>query len=197
MGDTYEAIVDADATAKEAAQLAVRVVEMLQRRGIIAGERTDCVLGGADGIGYPSGPNYEDAVEPHVHNDSCRGQPHLDFRQLWTNGLAVDVGRRVFYSMTGENALVCSACRTRSEMEQFPDALHEAINEWYAGTGPGQFACPHCSALAPITLWSWDPPWAFGYLGFTFWNWPPLRASFVRDVGALLGHRTVVVRGKL
>ena len=197
MGDTYEALVDADATAEEATQLAVRVVEMLQRRGIIAGERTDCVLGGADGTGYPPGPHYEDAVEPHVHNDSCRGRPHLDVRQLWTNGLAVDVGKRVFYSMTGETAVVCSACQTRSEMEPFPDALHEAINEWYAGTGPGQFACPHCGARAPITVWTWDPPWAFGYLGFTFWNWPPLSVTFIQDVSAVLGHRTVVVRGKL
>jgi hypothetical protein len=197
MSDTYQTIVDADATAEKAADLAAGVVETFQRRDIIAGERTDCVLGSADGTGYPPGPNYEDAIEPHVHSDVCRGQPHLDIRQLWTNGLAVDVGRRVFYSMTGEQALVCRSCGSRIALDRFPASLDEAINEWYAGAGPGQFSCSFCGAPVAVSAWTWDPPWAFGYLGFTFWNWPPLKANFVRDVGTLLGHRTVLVCGKL
>jgi hypothetical protein len=197
MGDTYETIVDADATADEAAVLARRVVEDLIRRGIIVAERTDSVLGSDDGTGYPPGPNAEDAVEPHVHDDRCRDLPHLDFRQLWTNGLGVRVGRRVFYSMTGEQALVCRHCGSCIDLDTFPPALDEALNEWTAEMGTGQFACPRCKVSDPIAVWTWDPPWAFSCLGFTFWNWPPLSTSFVRDVSALLGHRAVVVRGKL
>lgn len=39
--------------------------------------------------------------------------------------------------------------------------------------------------------------YGIGKLGLTFWNWPPLSASFVREVTELLGHRSVLVRGKL
>jgi hypothetical protein len=45
--------------------------------------------------------------------------------------------------------------------------------------------------------WRWQPPWGFGYLGFEFWNWPPLSQGFIAEVGRRLGHRTVLVAGKL
>jgi hypothetical protein len=69
--------------------------------------------------------------------------------------------------------------------------------EWYEQKGPGILACPHCGEERPITEWQHDPPWGFGYLGFEFWNWPPFEPSFVEAAAKQLGHRVILVEGKL
>jgi hypothetical protein len=198
VGDLYQTIVDRDVTSDVAGGLGQRVVGDLIRRGVVTGKRSGCVLGGS-GMGYPPGPNAEAVVVPHVHTEACRNLPHADFRRDRTNGLDVEVGRRrrVYYSMTGEQALVCRRCGTRLDVDTFPPALDMAVNEWAAQTGEGRFVCPRCGVGDLISEWRWDPPWGFGCLGLTFWNWPWLRDSFVQDLSALLGHRTVRVYGKL
>jgi hypothetical protein len=38
----------------------------------------------------------------------------------------------------------------------------------------------------------------FGHLGFTFHNWPPLRAAFIEEFARhLSGHRIVLLDGKI
>ena len=58
--------------------------------------------------------------------------------------------------------------------------------------------CPYCRQAAGLNDWYWGVDWpvAVGFLGFTFWNWPPLSSSFIAQVQAHLGHRIVVTRGK-
>lgn len=55
--------------------------------------------------------------------------------------------------------------------------------------------CPSCGAAFPVTEWSFEPGFAFGNLGFTFWNWPPfLSGRLIDEVGRLLSpHRVVLV----
>jgi hypothetical protein len=36
-----------------------------------------------------------------------------------------------------------------------------------------------------------------GCLDLTFWNWPPLAEEFVAQVAERLGHRVIVMLGKL
>jgi hypothetical protein len=45
--------------------------------------------------------------------------------------------------------------------------------------------------------WTFDPPWAFGNLGFKFWEWPPLKRRFVDEIKGLLGHEIVMISGKV
>jgi hypothetical protein len=71
----------------------------------------------------------------------------------------------------------------------------DAIGRWYEG-GSGEVTRAHCGRDVGLNDWRWDPTWAFGCLGFTFWNWPPLRDSFVTEASRLLGHRIAVVVGK-
>jgi hypothetical protein len=33
----------------------------------------------------------------------------------------------------------------------------------------------------PLASLEFDPPWAFGNLGFKFWNWPPLEEPYRTD----------------
>jgi hypothetical protein len=73
-----------------------------------------------------------------------------------------------------------------------------ALGDWYDG-GAGEVCCPNCGSPITINEWHWPADWpvAVGYLGFTFWNWPRLNATFVQRLGDLLGHRLVVTRGKV
>ncbi|HEX8632054.1 MAG TPA: hypothetical protein VF755_28170 [Catenuloplanes sp.] len=56
-----------------------------------------------------------------------------------------------------------------------------------------------CARRIGFNDWHWIGGWPFavGFLGLTFWNWPPLRIAFVAEVAHHLGHRVVVTRGKL
>jgi hypothetical protein len=179
MGDYFDIIVDEEATEDEAPVLAASVVEWLISEGIIGSEMTDNVLG--SDLGYPPGPNNEKAGGDKV--------PHL-----WTNGMHVITGRTVFHPMQGEVSLICSEC---GERLQWSDEWSDAVGEWYDRKGQGLLACVRCGHTKPITEWRHDPPWAFGNLGFQFWNWPPLTESFIELVSQRLGHKVVHVYGKL
>jgi hypothetical protein len=183
MADWFQDIVDRDASADEAGRLAAVIRDWLITDGIVQGNpNTGCVLGNT---GYPPGPEcWKAVVEP----------PDLSFLRLVTNGMAIITGRRVFHSGQGEFAVVCRGCGARScGGERWEDA----VREWHRGSGPGVVACPACGHAEPVAEWGYDPPWGLGALAFEFWNWSPLRESFVAEVTRRLGHRTVLVTGKL
>jgi hypothetical protein len=182
MSDFFQAIVDLDASEREAPESAARIREWLIAGGIIENRMTDCILG--NDPGFPPGLNYIRATE--------RTDPLLF--QVRTNGLEIIVKREVFCSISGEQMLICSACSGRFEP---PEGWHDAIDEWSQRKGPGLLACPACNAERPITEWQHDPAWGFGNLGFQFWNWPRLKTSFIEEVSARLGHRVVLTFGKL
>jgi hypothetical protein len=182
MGDYFQIIVDKDATEKDAPVLGSSIRDWLILEGIIGREMKDNVLG--SDLGYPPGPNYGKAVDEEIDN----------LQELWTNGLDIIAKRTVFNSMPGGVELVCAGCGLRFEP---PDEWSEAISEWYDQRGPGNLGCHGCNGVRPITEWQHEPPWGFGYLGFQFWNWPPLKESFIEEVSRRLGHRVVYVEGKL
>jgi hypothetical protein len=182
MGDCFQVVVDRDATQSEAAELATTIHRWLIDEGIVLADPPDCVL--SSDVGYRAGPHYEKATS----------MAHEHLWRLRTNGLDLITKRTVFHSGQGGFELVCVACADRFEpTEQWG----EAIDEWHKNKGVGMLACPSCGHTQPITDWLHDPPWGFGNLGFKFWNWPPLRESFVEEIGKRLGHRVVLVAGKL
>ncbi|MER6594610.1 hypothetical protein ABT214_22720 [Micromonospora purpureochromogenes] len=185
MGDWFETIADVEATAEEADRLGVEVLSWLVEQGIVMAEQTDCILGGT---GYAPGPDYGIAVTQHYAHMHRQG----------VNGLNVVTGRAAFYSM-GVDRIVCPHCQSaavdQDDEEHWP-SFSESIDSWYAG-GSGVESCPHCGKSAGLNEWHWSPPWGFGYLGFEFWNWPPLDPGFITDVANLLGHRVVTPCGKI
>jgi hypothetical protein len=179
MGEYFQRIVDLQASDEEADELGASVLAWLVDSGVV--EATDRDYHDWPGGGYAPGPCYETAVvEP---------REELDLR--WNNGLHVITGRTVFYS-DGVDAIACPACQTAVAWGQ----LSDAIDEWYAA-GAGTRRCGGCGRVMGLNDWRWQPPWGFGYLGFEFWNWPPLAQGFIAEVGRRLGHRTVLVAGKL
>lgn len=186
MGDYFQTIVDTEAAREEAGLLASKIILRLAEQGIIEKTLRECVYSG-NGMGYPPGPNYRQVVD--VPDGCC------DYTLgLVTNGLGVIIGRTVFHAGQEGLELVCPKCGDRTDGG---DRWDDAVGEWHRGKGDALFACPKCGHAEPVTQWPYNPPWGFGSLGFEFWNWPPLKASFIREVSEHLGHHTVLVRGKL
>lgn len=196
MGENFQVIADVEATEAEAPALAGTVVSWLAGMGIIASAATgDCLLG--TGPGYPPGQNYMTAVS----------EPGHTLLRLRTNGVEVHTTKTAFVPVQGEfGPVACPHCGhaavledpetgdTTVHWERFSDAL----DQWWAGEH-GLVACPHCQLAAGLNDWQWAGDWpiAVGFLGFTFWNWPPLSKAFIAQVAAHLGHRVVVTKGKL
>lgn len=180
MGDCFQIIVDKDVSADDALPLASRVREWLVARTIIEPGLSDCALGSP---GHRPGVGQQAALE----------RPDADLWSPEVNGLVISTGRTVFFNIGCE--LTCRACGAR--VEPADDDWSDAVDDWYRGNDDAVFACPECQQTDRLTDWSGECPWGFGNLGFTFWNWPPLSEGFVREVSQRLGHRTVLVRGKL
>jgi hypothetical protein len=185
MGDWFQIVVDEGVSFADAEQLSREILRWLTERGIVQAIPVQCVLG-RDELGYPPGPNCGEAVEGLWHEHQL-----LDLR---VNGLQVDIGRRVYHPMQGEISLFCPGCGIQSE---FHDDWQSALLEWLKSKGDGILRCSKCEHTGSVTEWIYDPPWGFGELGFTFWNWPVLRQSFVEEFCAQFGHRTAFVAGKL
>jgi hypothetical protein len=195
VGDNFQIIADVEAEEAEAPELAASVVSWLAGAGIIAGDPTDCVLG--TGPGYPPGPHYAAAVT----------SPDGMLLRLWTNGVEVHTTKTVFCPVQGEvGPVACPRCGhlmvledpATGEMTAHWDPFSDALGQWWAGE-PGTVTCPQCQQPCGLNDWHWigDWPIAVGFLGLTFWNWPPLSQSFITQVATHLGHRVVLTQGKL
>ncbi|MFL6055146.1 MAG: hypothetical protein ACJ72W_19875, partial [Actinoallomurus sp.] len=128
--------------------------------------------------------------------------PYPYLHGLRPNGLQVITGRTVFYSM-GAKQITCphSDMAIHFDLDSGQpgnawETVSATIDTWYSG-GSDTHSCPTCGRSAGLNEWRWEPPWGFGYLGFEFWNWPPLTDDFVTDVSRQLGHRVVCPYGKL
>jgi hypothetical protein len=195
VGDWFQVIADVEASEAEAPALAASVIGWLRDARIIAGQPADCVLG-AD-AGYPPGPRYVAAVT----------SPDEGLPGLRTNGVEVQTARTFFYPMQAAlGPVTCPYCGQILELEKrstggptaYWDLFSDAVEEWMA-CKPGVVTCPQCRRAAGINDWQWagDYPLVVGFLGFKFWNWPPLRQSFISEVAAHLGHRVAFTGGKV
>ena len=189
MSEWFQTIVDIDATEAQAPALAAATLGWLVKENIVQEVETDCVLAG---VGHAPGRDYASIVtvpDPHLHT-------------LRTNGLRVITERTVFWSM-GIEQITCPHCAsvTRFTIDHGgPDENWEEVSKiigiWY-DTGDAAHSCPSCRRLVLLNDWRWQPEWGFGYLGFQFWNWPPITDDFVATLSSRLGHRTVRPSGKL
>jgi hypothetical protein len=191
MGDRFQTLVDLDVTSADAAGLAVRALDWLVGEGIVSSLRTDCVLGARDG--NPPGEQWAKAVS----------EPEL----VPSDGLKIETGRTVFWGGQGDALYaICPRCAGQiwfyteswDWIEGARDAFDAAMEVWNE-TGEATVACRHCAQASDLSSWRWaDDYFAFGYLGFEFWNWPEFDPRFLTDFACVLGgHRVVRVSGKL
>jgi hypothetical protein len=185
MGDHYQKIVDRDVSEDEAPRLAQHLRDWLIARQII--EPTPSA-DFEDEPMYRPGPAYRSTLaQPDVDEEDF-DEEDLDDEA----GLQITVGRTVFWSIDTE--LTCRACGHRFEPGE---DWSNAADAWYEGNDSVTYACPKCGGQERLTEWSGDWPWGFGNLGLEFWNWTNLSEQFEREVAEKLGHRIVIVRGKL
>jgi len=197
MGDTFRIIVDSTASPQEAPVLAKEVMDYMIGRRIIQAERGEGVLG-KDG-GYRPGENVEEALASWTPHHSPGGPLAIDkiasdLRRWATNGVEETIGRTVFHNFgAGLDVVRCPVCQANNVESDWGDA----VGRWYRGDDLAPFQCRSCNESSPLTDWTFDPPWAFGHLGFEFWNWPPMKRSFIDKIAGILGHKVVLVAGKV
>lgn len=187
MSDYYETIVDRDALVRRAADEAAFVVKWLVAQKIIVGKPDDECVPRDEAPGYRAGPEAEMATD---------GQSCEDIRTSdgWV-GMSVLIGRRFFEGdLSSEIEVFCPSCRAKSAAKK-PWKL--AADNWLNGKSPYQVKCQRCGLSTKITEWVCDPPNVFGNVGFRFWNWPPLSASFLSRLSQSLGHRLVLTQTSL
>jgi hypothetical protein len=181
MGNRFQKLADIDAAPDEAQRLAIAIMEWLIKSEVVAPAGTGCVLG--DGPGHAPGLRYAEAVVVPDHA----------LLRLKTNGVNAVTGRTVFHNgQSGVERISCPHCGVVADWDDVADT----IGTWYEG-GHGSRPCVGCQRRVGLNDWRWEPPWGFGHLGFTFWNWPQLRPEFVAEVSARLGHRVIWIADKL
>ena len=151
----------------------------LVQRGVLLPEQNDFVYGDQ---GHPPGPNAAEAFD---------GDWPL-INELAMNGVEVTIGRQ--FTEIVMSAVRCPHCRRR--FYPMPNAVDDAMTRWLECGETRDAVCPACGRVADLNDW-FDPPWGYGELTLTFWNWPPLRDGFVASVAEVLGHRVRVISGKL
>lgn len=192
MGLWYQCVVDRDVRSEdEARELGAVILTWLVDERIVAGSLTPCGLG-ADDMAYAPGINFMKAAGGAENSASnCN---YAAFSTMATNGMQVITHRELSFNMQGDFAAVrCPACDAESEQGANWSAAAEA---WHAGQA-GKLLCTLCGEINPISEWEHIDPIGFGNLTFKFWDWPPLSESFLAELSQRLGHRTIVITGKM
>jgi endogenous inhibitor of DNA gyrase (YacG/DUF329 family) len=89
----------------------------------------------------------------------------------------------------------CPSCD--KPLEDVDGAWQAATQEWIGGDDDAALRCPACGKESPVTAWRYDTHYGYGNLAFRFWNWPPLKLTFLDDIRRELGHSIAVVEGIL
>jgi hypothetical protein len=181
MGNSFQVIVDRDATESEAAALGRLVLSWLVCEQIVEADPTRC-LNDSD-LAYAPGAKMESWVA-----DAAQAR-HT--RSLEINGLEVITGKTVFPSIDNEPEATCPKGHTRVP----PEDVLDLAAEWQDAVEPVLMECPTCDGAFAVTEWDFGHAIAFGYLGFWFWNWPfPLTDKLIGSVATLVApHRLAVI----
>jgi hypothetical protein len=194
MSDNFEMLVDADVTPSEAKGVARAVIGRFRKLGLIAGRANgDCVLGG---LGFRPGRQIANFYETE--------SDEYQFWKLRTCGVEPKVGRAFNVWALGPSfeGFKCPACGADLRRSERPSGVGDAIGEWMDESGPALLQCPKCRKERPVTEWECKPPLGFGYVSFTFWNWPRLdspswKIDIVGIVREVSGHTVVKTHGHI
>jgi hypothetical protein len=197
MGDHFERLVDVEAAIEEAEKVREAAVQRFLNLGLITGPPDkECVL---LGTGYRPGPSVVDFYNPGTHE--------TPFWRFQTCGVEPKVGRHFNYWALGPacDGYVCPECQAEiapGSNSRFEREIGSAAGEWMEQSDPAQVSCPSCRNALSITQWVCKPPFGFGNLSFSFWNWPRLDSPSWRiDIAGILkevsGHMVIRTYGKI
>jgi len=90
-----------------------------------------------------------------------------------TRGMEVCVGFGFKgWELNEIETLTCPDCAKPQEIDNL--SLYEAIDQFHDSGVIPPMSCPLCNVSCDIRAWASKPRLTFTYLGFAFWNWPPL-----------------------
>ena len=175
MSDTSTSIVPIITNYPDRERKAKEIVEWLIGIRAIKPDKTDCILSSATGYPINSGAKQ---LTPDIDN--------LPFF-LKTNGLDLITERTVFH--TGGNGIDSFVCPNCNE-----DILSEDwdFNKFHEDGNP-MMICPLCKKESDLNNYFIEPAFGFSNLGFTFWNWPELNDSFIKEFERRLDCQVKVV----
>jgi hypothetical protein len=179
VSDSSQILVDVDADADRADEVAREVRSWLIAEGIIEAEQH-----GSEASHAP-GPRRQVAI---------LGEPPSTAWCFTPNTVALRVGRQVFDAGGNGVEVRCASCGQTYEPG---DAWFDAVYAWADGDDSVSYTCERCGASAPLVSWRGPRQWGFGSLGVEFWNWPPLSELFTQRLAHHLGHTLVLVQRRL
>jgi hypothetical protein len=185
MADCFQTVVDTGATLDEADHLARHVVAWLAEKGVVRPNPSE------EG-GYDRGPGAGEIALPAVVRREHETIPPVHFH------LQVLIGRMTHsedLSRFHEPAARCPACGRL--FDHADGEWQSATQDWIGGDDDATLRCAACGKESPVVRWAYDNRYGYGNLAFRFWNWPPLKPSFLDDVRRELGHPIVLVEGTL
>ncbi len=183
MGNWHQDIVIKNVSENELDAVAEQVLQYLIGREVISEKKKDNVLGKE--LGYCPGENWASVVDyPEEEH----------FLELNTNGMTIQKGRTVFWADGQEfKKIKCPRC---SENNLECD-WGELFSRWIEDPKSADYECKKCKVPSAISEYAFTPKWALSNLGFTFWNWPLFKSSFVIELEELTGRKIELVQGKL
>jgi hypothetical protein len=181
MSDSFISIVPQNVEKTQVKSIADKVINHLVQKGIIKKKLTDCTLGEP---GHAPGDNFREALDGDDYG----------FDKLRTNGLEVITQRHVFHNGgNGLDEIIYPNCCANIIESDWGDKLGEWVNE----TVEDKITCSQCNATHSVTEYKFEPTWAFGNLGFTFWNWPDLNKGIISEVEDIAGSKVIVIYGRI
>lgn len=186
MADYFQTIVDIQAKADQADHLARHVVGWLAEKGVVKANPSE------EG-GYDRGPGaMEIALPSLVPPEGRESIPPVHHH------LQVLIGRMTHADNMSEFREPNASCPSCDKPLEDADGLWQAATQdWIGGDDDAALRCPECGKESPVTGWRYGPRYGYGNLAFRFWNWPPLKPTFLDDVRRELGHSIVLVEGIL
>ena len=146
-------------------------LDYLIYKEIIEEQETDCTLN--SNKGYLPGNKASTVLNE---------QTDLVFKNLWTNGVEIIKEKTVFHTGgNGVDYLNCPICNSNIVNTNWGNY----IDNWLNGKDDS-FDCPNCLNKIHITNCNFEPVWGFSDFGITFWNWPDLKESFIKEMEEVL-----------
>lgn len=160
-----------------------RVLNYLIQQRIISREMKDNVLG--NDKGYCPGDKWHMAVD-------YPEEKH--FLTIGINGVEITKGRTVFWADGREFEAICCPQCGHNNLDCDWSSL---FSIWIGTPNSALLKCQHCESESSINEYNFDPKWALGNLGITFWGWPLLKTSFITRLALHMNCEIEKVEGSI
>jgi hypothetical protein len=176
---------------RQASSLAARLIAFLVERGIVEAMPTDS---GVTRLAHRPGPNAnEAAISPPA--DPSGTKHYADFRELSTNGVEIEYRPRPRLVSGGGDemfAFRCPSCETESDVDETMELVDKLDDPFQPEPEAKCRACGASLKVSDLRVTNG----VFANLILCFWNWWPLRDSFLETIGAVVGSRPEVLYDK-